>query len=158
MSGNTGNQLLDFWKTYLNWWKVWTAGRLVQQPDSCTTKPSCWIDKIDRIGLASGIQCWDGSMCCFKTCIYLSILFYMFTIATNSIMSPHTIWDTVLITSRMVPLLFSAKEVKRKPNFNSSGHRTVYHFARVHFKWAWLGEDSISGLSLHIASSLNHRV
>ncbi len=54
-------------------WKIWTAGRSVQHPDSATMKPSCcnscsmWfcivLLKYTRL---------EGSICCSNTFIYLS--------------------------------------------------------------------------------------
>ena len=63
-----------------------------------------------------------------------------------------------LLISWVVPLLFTLQETasmvfKKHSNIDSSDHRTVFHFASGHFRWA-LAESSISGSRSHMASSL----
>ncbi len=86
-------------------WKIWTAGRPIQRPDSSTMKPCCC--KAAVCGFA--LSCWnthglpwnrrrlEGSICCSKTFIYLSA----FIVPSKTcklpipyaLMHPHTIRD-----------------------------------------------------------------
>ncbi len=54
-------------------WKIWTAGRPIQHPDSSTTKPCC----CNSCSMWFALSFWntrrlEGSICCSKTFIYLS--------------------------------------------------------------------------------------
>lgn len=58
----------------LSWWKVWNAGRPVQQPDSSTIKSCCCSMPFSVVLLkyAGKRRHLDGSIWCFKTCIHLT--------------------------------------------------------------------------------------
>ncbi len=87
-------------------WKIWTAGRPVQHPDSSTMKP-CYCNSLQYIGFA--LSCWntqglpwnrhrlEGSICCSKTFIYLSAIIVPSKTCKLSyrmqICTPHTIRD-----------------------------------------------------------------
>ncbi len=81
-------------------WKIWTAGRPIQHPDSSTTKPCC----CNSFSMWFCIVLWntcrlEGSICCSKTFIYLSA----FVVPSKTcklpipyaLMHPHVLLDHV---------------------------------------------------------------
>ncbi len=97
-------------------WKMWTAGRPIQHPDSSTTKTCCcnscsmWLFPL---------SCWnthhlERSICCFKPYIYIYIYTHThthlsaFTVPSKTCkltiqyarMHPHTIRDAGFWTER----------------------------------------------------------
>ncbi len=100
-------------------WKIWTAGRSVQHPDSSTMKPSC----------CNSCSMWfcivllkythlEGSICCSKTFIYLSA--FIVPSKTCKLPIPYAIMHPIyqrcwllnwsLITRWKVSLLFSPED------------------------------------------------
>ncbi len=93
-------------------WKIWTAGRPIQQPDSSTTKPCCcnscsmwfYIVLLNTQGFPWNRRRLEGSICCSKTIIYLSA----FIVPSQTcklpipyaLMHPHTIRDAGFWTER----------------------------------------------------------
>ncbi len=135
-------------------WKIWTAGRPIQHPDSSTTKPcccnsfalSCW----NTPGLPWNRRRLEGSICCSKTFIYLSA----FIVPSKTcklpipyeLMHPHTIRDAGFWTERWWHAGRSPSSLAwrtwrpwfptRMSNLDLSDHRTLFHFETFHFKWA----------------------
>ncbi len=90
-------------------WKIWTAGRPIQHPDSSTTKPCCCNSCVvlhcpAEIHLPWNRRCLEGSICCSKTIINLSA----FIVPSKTcklpmpyaLMHPHTILDAGFWTER----------------------------------------------------------
>ncbi len=104
-------------------WKIWTAGRSIQHPDSSTTKLLNAVVIATVCGFA--LSCWnrrhlEGSICCSKTFIYLSA--YIVPSKRSRLSIPyalmgdepihHRYWllNWTLITRRKVSLLFSPED------------------------------------------------
>ncbi len=112
----------------------------------CGLALSCWKMQ----GLPWKRRRLDGSICCSRTWIYLSALMVPFQMCKlpmpHALMQPHTIrdagfwterwWQLGLSLSSLVRMTWRPSFPKRTSNFDSSDHRTVFHFATVHFKWA----------------------
>ncbi len=135
-------------------WKIWTAGRLIQHPDSSTTKTCCC--NIYRVWFCIYmVSCWnarhlEGSICCSKTFIYISA----FIVPSKTcklpipytLMHPHTIrdagfwteswWDAGRSPSSLAQRTRRPWFPTRMPNVDSSNHRRLFHFETVHFKWS----------------------
>ncbi len=139
-------------------WKIWTAGWPFQYPGSFFYAAMMFV--IDAVcGLA--LSCWkmqglpwkrrrlDGAYVvlelgytfqhwwCLSRCVSCH--------ATRIMQPPYhqrcRLLNWALITTWVVLVLFSPDDMasqfsKRTSNFDSSDHRTVFHFATVHFKWA----------------------
>ncbi len=111
----------------------------------CGLSLSCWKMQ----GLPWKRRRLDGSICCSRTWIYLSALMVPFQMCKLPMPHAHAtpyhqrcrLLNGALITTWVVLVLFSPDDMasqfsKRTSNFVSSDHRTVFHFATVHFKWA----------------------
>ncbi len=138
-------------------WKIWTAGRPIQHPDSSTTKPCCcnscciWfcIVLLNTQGLPWNRRRMEGSICFSKTFIYLSA----FIVPSKTcklpipyaLLHPHTIRDAGFWTELWWHAGRSPSSLARRTrrpwlparmsNLDSSDHRTIFYFETVHFKW-----------------------
>ncbi len=113
----------------------------------CVFALSCWNTQ----GLPWNRCRLEGSICCSKTFIYLSV----FIVPSKTcklpipyaLMHPHTIRDTGFWTERWWHSARSPSSLTRSTrrpwfttrmsNFDSSDHRTLFNFETVHFKWAF---------------------
>ncbi len=98
------------------------------------------------------LSCWnkhhlEGSICCSKTFIYLSA--FIVPPKTCKLPIPNAppyhqrcwLLNRMLITRWKVSLLFSLEDTasvisNKNIKFDSSDHRTLFHFETIHFKWA----------------------
>ena len=101
----------------------------------CSLALSCWKMQ----GLPWKRQCLDGSICCSRTWI---IPFSIERCLSRCVSCPcHThscnpIPSEMHSLSSLVQMTWCPSFPKTTLNFASSDHRTVFHFATVHFKWA----------------------
>lgn len=132
----------------LSWWKVWNAGRPVQQPDSSTIKSCCCSMPFSVVLLkyAGKRRHLDGSIWCFKTCIHLTT--FMVPVQMRELPTPLAIapyhqrcrlLNPVLITSWMVPL--SLVQRMQRSCFSKS-ILTLYStdhiiVSQIHFNELW---------------------
>ncbi len=113
----------------------------------CVFALSCWNTQ----GLPWNRCRLEGSICCSKTFIYLSVFIVPSKTCklpiTYALMHPHTIRDTGFWTERWWHSARSPSSLTRRTrrpwfptrmsNFDSSDHRTLFNFETVHFKWAF---------------------
>ncbi len=130
-------------------WKIWTAGRPIQHPDSSTTKPCC-CNSCSMWYPAEIHVVWRGAYVALNLYIHLSA--FIVPSKTSklpipyALMHPHTIRDAGFWTERWWHAGRSPSSLARRTrrpwfptrmsNLDSSDHRTLLHFETVHFKWA----------------------
>ncbi len=112
----------------------------------CGFALSCWNTQ----GLPWNRRHLEGSICCFKTFIYLSAFIVPSKTCKLSIpyalMHPHTIRDAGFWTECWWHAGRSPSSLARRTrrlwfptrmsNLDSSDHRILFHFETVNFKWA----------------------
>lgn len=124
---------------HFNTWILLLRSHDVVIDTVCGLALSCW----KMHGLPWKRQHLDGSICCSRTWKYFSALMPM----PPALMQPHIIRDAGFWTERWSHLrlfLLSLVQMTRHPSFpkrtshfDLSDYRTVFHFATVHFKWAF---------------------
>ena len=148
------------------WWKVWTAGRPVSAPRlfSCEAMLLWWMQYVVSYCLAEICKVFpERRVIWMEADVALNAL-----ISSSALMEPFQMCKLVYTIPSETQafncslmdgwsLFFCPQDTvspKRISNFDWSDHRTVFHFASEHFRWA-LAQRRHQWQFSHMSSSLH---